>query len=102
MAQIELLEHDVKRLGDMNDVLLNQIASLDLRQNGQEVRVAVIEEPTVATSAVFPRLSYVVLLTCPAAVLARPWRWSRCWTPWTTASARSTRCRAGWAYRCWR
>jgi capsular exopolysaccharide synthesis family protein len=63
LAQIELLERDVKRLSDMNDVLLNQIASLDLRQNGQEVRVAVIEEPTVATSPVFPRLSYVVLLT---------------------------------------
>ncbi len=63
LAQIELLERDVKRLSDMNDVLLNQIASLDLRQNGQDVRVAVIEEPTVATSPVFPRLSYVVLVT---------------------------------------
>ena len=47
MAQIEMLEHDVKRLSDMNDVLLNQIASLDLKQNGQDVRVAVIEEPVV-------------------------------------------------------
>jgi len=63
LAQIELLERDVKRLSDMNDVLLNQIASLDLRQNGQEVRVAVIEEPTVCTAPVSPRLSYVVLMT---------------------------------------
>ena len=51
LAQIEMLERDVKRLGDMNDVLLNQIASLDLKQNGQEVRVAVIEEPAVVTTA---------------------------------------------------
>jgi len=63
LAQIELLERDVKRLGDMNDVLLNQIASLDLKQNGQEVRVAVIEEPAVVETPVSPRLRNVVLLT---------------------------------------
>ncbi len=63
LAQIELLERDVKRLGDMNDVLLNQIASLDLKQNGQEVRVAVIEEPVVATRPVSPRLSLVLMIT---------------------------------------
>ncbi len=63
LAQIELLERDVKRLSDMNDVLLNQIASLDLKQNGQEVRVAVIEEPTVAHRPISPRISYVALLT---------------------------------------
>jgi polysaccharide biosynthesis transport protein len=62
LAQIEMLERDVKRLSDMNDVLLNQIASLDLKQNGQEVRVAVIEEPTVATDPVWPRRSYVALM----------------------------------------
>jgi polysaccharide biosynthesis transport protein len=63
MAQIELLERDVKRLGDMNDVLLNQIASLDLKQNGQEVRVAVIEEPVMSKAQVSPRLRDTALLT---------------------------------------
>jgi succinoglycan biosynthesis transport protein ExoP len=63
LAQVELLERDIKRLGDMNDVLLNQIASLDLKQNGQEVRVAVIEEPKVATAPVSPKLLYVIVLT---------------------------------------
>ena len=63
LAQVELLERDIKRLGDMNDVLLNQIASLDLKQNGQDVRVAVIEEPKVRTSPVSPRLAYVALFT---------------------------------------
>jgi len=62
LAQIELLERDVKRLGDMNDVLLNQIASLDLRQSNQDVRVAVIEEPVVATRPVSPRLRSVAFL----------------------------------------
>ncbi|MGD0654540.1 MAG: polysaccharide biosynthesis tyrosine autokinase [Thermoguttaceae bacterium] len=63
LAQVELLERDIKRLGDMNDVLLNQIASLDLKQNGQDVRVAVIEEPKVSASPVSPNLAYVVLFT---------------------------------------
>ncbi|MEN6459652.1 MAG: polysaccharide biosynthesis tyrosine autokinase [Thermoguttaceae bacterium] len=62
LAQIEMLERDVKRLSDMNDVLLNQIAAIDLKQNGQEVRVAVIEEPTISAKPVSPRLSVVVVL----------------------------------------
>ena len=100
LAQIELLERDVKRLSDMNDVLLNQIASLDLRQNGQEVRVAVIEEPTVATSPVSPRLSLRGAARRFGRLRHGLGAWSRCWTRWTTASARSTRCRAGWDCRC--
>lgn len=63
IAQVELLERDIKRLSDMNDVLLNQVASLDLKQNGQDVRVTVIEEPKVATSPDSPRLTYIVILT---------------------------------------
>ena len=75
LAQIEMLERDVKRLSDMNDVLLNQIASLDLKQNGQEVRVAVIEEPVVATKPVSPRLSDVALLTAAGRLRRRPGAW---------------------------
>jgi len=62
LAQIETLERDVKRLSDINDVLLNQIASLDLKKSGQEVRVAVTEEPVVVETPVSPRLSYVALV----------------------------------------
>jgi capsular exopolysaccharide synthesis family protein len=63
MAEIEMLERDVKRLGDMNDSLLNQIASVDLRKNGAEVRVGVLEEPRAAKFPVSPQLGQVVLLT---------------------------------------
>ena len=63
MAQIELLERDVKRLGNMNDVLLNQIAAIDLQQNGQDVRVTVTEEPVVTESPVSPRLGRTGLCT---------------------------------------
>jgi len=63
MGELETLERDVKRLCDMNDVLLNQIASLDLRHGGQEIRVAVIHEPVVASNPISPRLSYVGLVS---------------------------------------
>ncbi|MDY0168391.1 MAG: polysaccharide biosynthesis tyrosine autokinase [Thermoguttaceae bacterium] len=59
LAQIELLERDVKRLGDLNDVLLNQIASLDLQHSGQEIRAAVVQEPVLPSRPVSPRLSRV-------------------------------------------
>ena len=70
LAQIEMLERDVKRLNDMNDVLLNQIASLDLKQNGQDVRVAVIEDPVAATTPVSPQLRVVLLLVVFGGLLA--------------------------------
>jgi len=63
LAEVETLERDVKRLADMNDVLLNQIASLDLRHSGQEIRVAVTQEPVVADKPISPRLSYVALVS---------------------------------------
>lgn len=61
MARIELLERDLKRLGDMNDILLNQLASIDLKRSGQAVRVAVIAEPKVSKTPVSPRLSRTLL-----------------------------------------
>ena len=63
LAQIEILDRDVKRLNDMNEVLLNQIASLDLKQSGQEVRVAVTQEPVVVPTPVSPRLAHVALVS---------------------------------------
>lgn len=61
LAQIENVERDIKRLCDLNDVLLNQIASIDLKKSGQDVRVAVTEEPVVCEEPVSPRLTYVAL-----------------------------------------
>ena len=62
-AQIELLERDVKRLKEMSSVLFNQISSLDLRQNGQDVRVAVVEAPKLVASPVSPKRNVVMLMT---------------------------------------
>ena len=99
MAQIELLERDVKRLSNMNDVLLNQIAAIDLQQNGQEVRVAVTEEPVVMESPVSPGWA---ARACGRswAVSSSRWDSSRCWILWTIVSDRSMRCRAAWASPC--
>jgi polysaccharide biosynthesis transport protein len=63
VAQIELLECDVKRLKEMSGVLFNHISSLDLRQNGQDVRVAVVEAPKLPTSPAWPRRSVVIVAT---------------------------------------
>jgi capsular exopolysaccharide synthesis family protein len=68
IAEIEGLERDVKRLSDMSDSLLNQIAAIDLKQSGSDVRVAVLEEPTVARSPASPRRCNVAVLTLAAAV----------------------------------
>lgn len=62
LAQIEMLVGDVKRLTDMNEVLWKQIASLDLKQNGQDVRVTETEPPVINNRAVTPRLSMVGIL----------------------------------------
>jgi succinoglycan biosynthesis transport protein ExoP len=63
LGEVEVLERDVKRLSDMNEVLLSQLASLDLKQSGQEVRVAVTQEPVVVPTPVSPRLAYVALVS---------------------------------------
>ena len=62
LAAIELLEREIKRLKDMSGVLFNQIGSLDLRQNGQDVRVAVIEAPKLVKSPVSPLRSLVAIV----------------------------------------
>ncbi|MGW8257551.1 MAG: GumC family protein, partial [Thermoguttaceae bacterium] len=63
LARVELLERDIKRLGDMNDILLNKLASLDLKQNGRDVRVTVIEEPKVVSAPIWPRRGVVFFLS---------------------------------------
>jgi capsular exopolysaccharide synthesis family protein len=62
LAQVELLEREIKRLKDMSGVLFTQIGSLDLRQNGQDVRVAVIEAPKLVSSPISPQRSFVMLV----------------------------------------
>jgi polysaccharide biosynthesis transport protein len=64
LAQIEILEHDVKWMRNLRDVLLNQIANIDLRQDQGDIRTAVVSEPTIQP-AIWPngkRLAVMSLL----------------------------------------
>ena len=70
LAAIELLEREVKRLKDMSGVLFNQIGSLDLRQNGQDVRVAVIEAPKLVKLPVSPQRGLVVIVAIAGGLAA--------------------------------
>ncbi len=58
--RLQLLEHDLKFLRDLRDVLLSKIASVDLRQDHGDIRTAVVSEPTLPKSPVWPRLWLVV------------------------------------------
>jgi capsular exopolysaccharide synthesis family protein len=69
LAQVEILEHDLKWLRDLRDVLLNQIANIDLKQDRGDIRTAVVSEPALARFPIWPRLS-IVLAACLAGGLA--------------------------------
>jgi capsular exopolysaccharide synthesis family protein len=70
MVRVELLERDVKRLADMSDVLLSQLASINMKQNGQDVRVTVIEEPTVNAAPISPQMRFVLPFTLLGGAIA--------------------------------
>lgn len=62
MAQLDILNHDVKRLRGFHDALVSQIANTDLRQEQGDVRVTIVKPPTPSPVAVSPRLATVAFL----------------------------------------
>ena len=91
LARLEILEHDLKWLRDLRDVLLNQIASIDLKQDHGDIRTAVVSEPALPKTADLAEAAARgrVLL---AGGLASGWDWSTCSTFSTIASARPKNC----------
>jgi len=69
LAQLEMLENDLKWMNELREVMLKQIANYDLRQNQSDIRTAVVEEPTIGKRPVWPRLIQVMGL-CLVAGLA--------------------------------
>lgn len=63
LARLEMLERDVKRLGDQSAALSNRIANIDVRQNYGDVRTRVVTEPVVSNVPVWPTLHVVGLLS---------------------------------------
>jgi len=61
MARLEILEHDLKRMRNLHDVLLNQIANVDLKQDHGEIRTAIVSEPALPKSPLWPSLPTIGL-----------------------------------------
>jgi capsular exopolysaccharide synthesis family protein len=59
LAQLEMAEQDLKWLRELRETLLNQIASIDLKEDQGGIRTAVVSEPVVQQRPVSPRLSMV-------------------------------------------
>lgn len=68
LARLEILEHDVKWLRNLRDVLLNQIANIDLRQDQGDIRTAVVSEP-VMSPPVWPNRRSIAFLSLVAGTL---------------------------------
>jgi capsular exopolysaccharide synthesis family protein len=66
LARLEIVEHDLRWLRSLRETLLNQIASVDLKQDQGEIRTAVVSEPAISRVPVSPRLTLVGLV-CLAA-----------------------------------
>ena len=66
LAQIEIIEHDVKWLRDLHDVLLNRIANIDLKNEGPDIRTSIVSEPVKATAPISPNLRRVFLMALVA------------------------------------
>jgi capsular exopolysaccharide synthesis family protein len=66
LERLQILEHDMKFLHDFRDVLLNKIASIDLKQNHGDIRTAVVSEPVLPKWAVWPKLSLIGVFSVAA------------------------------------
>jgi len=56
VSRIEILEHDLQWLRNLHDVLLNQIANVDLKQDSHEIRTAIVHDPKAVESPISPNL----------------------------------------------
>ena len=63
LARLDIIEHDVKWLRNLHDVLLNRIASIDLKHEGPDIRTALVEEPTGGDTPIYPKLYSVLALS---------------------------------------
>lgn len=62
LAQLEIAEQDLKWFRELRETLLNQIASVDLKQDQGDIRTAVVSEPVISEKPVSPRLSLVAAI----------------------------------------
>ncbi|MEX0979419.1 MAG: polysaccharide biosynthesis tyrosine autokinase [Pirellulales bacterium] len=63
LEHLQILEHDLKFLHDFRDVLLEKIASIDLKQNHSDIRTAVVSEPVLPKGAVWPKIPLIAVFS---------------------------------------
>ena len=56
MARLDIADHDLRWLRELRNTILNQIASVDLRQEHGGVKMSVVREPLVPSKPVSPNL----------------------------------------------
>ncbi|MCY2988540.1 MAG: polysaccharide biosynthesis tyrosine autokinase [Planctomycetota bacterium] len=62
VAELRIAEHELDRIRNLHDTLLNRIANIDIGRDHSDVRVAVVSEPKASNRPVSPRLSLVGML----------------------------------------
>ncbi|TVS07750.1 MAG: polysaccharide biosynthesis tyrosine autokinase [Planctomycetaceae bacterium] len=62
MAEMKMIEHDLARMRNLHDTLLNRIANIDIGHSRSDVRVAVVSEPKASDRPVSPKLPLVAML----------------------------------------
>ena len=69
---MEIIEHDMAWLRNLHDVLLHRIASINLKHDGQDIRTALVEEPTVPSLPVSPNQVAVILVVLAGGIGSGP------------------------------
>lgn len=62
MAELQIAEHELQRLRNLHETLLNRISNIDINQDRGHVRAAVVSYPSALDRPVSPRLSMVLVL----------------------------------------
>ena len=60
--EVQVLEHELDRLRQLHETLLNRIADLDIQENQSGVRTSIVDDPKVDARPVSPQLKLVGLM----------------------------------------
>lgn len=69
LTQLENQERNLKRLQAWNERLLNKLTDLNIRQDGQEVRIEAVQDPQVASAPSVPNRRKVAMLSLLAGLV---------------------------------
>lgn len=62
LARLQIIKQQLERLRESEDKLLSQMAGIDLKYDGQEVRTEVVQSPVEAGSPISPSLRRVIMM----------------------------------------